>query len=204
MKYCKAFFAFPLLFCGCATAFSTASKPRRMIQLHENASNDQGMLSRRALLGVLATTLLMEGGVINIKQPAMAASQADMNIPITPFNGLIFNYRGGDYGGLDASTLNGEPSVPYQEFVKRLKKGEVKFVEFMAPDGDVAYVTFNSDSDSSSKPIRIGEVRVSCYFAKFVFFVARDGGIQVVCKMTVICAQPPLFFDIHTYVGLSN
>jgi hypothetical protein len=80
---------------------------------------------------------------------------AQDEIPITPFNGLIFNYRGSDYGGLDASTLD-EPSVPYKEFAERLVKGEVEFVEFMAPDGDAAYVTFKS---ASSKPIRIGEVR---------------------------------------------
>mmetsp|Transcript_6734 Transcript_6734/g.19470 ORF Transcript_6734/g.19470 Transcript_6734/m.19470 type:complete len:130 (+) Transcript_6734:3089-3478(+) len=72
---------------------------------------------------------------------------------VTAFNGLAFNYRGGEFGGLDASTLD-EPSVPYQEFNDKLKAGEVAFVEFLAPDGDVAYVTFKEDQE---KKIRIGE-----------------------------------------------
>jgi hypothetical protein len=53
---------------------------------------------------------------------------------------------------LDASSLN-EPSVSYKEFNERMKAGEVEFVEFFAPDGDVAYVTFKGED----KKIRIGE-----------------------------------------------
>jgi len=60
---------------------------------------------------------------------------------VTAFNGLAFNYNGGDFGGLDASTLK-EPSVSYKEFNERMKAGDVVFVEFMAPDGDIAYATF--------------------------------------------------------------
>ena len=79
--------------------------------------------------------------------------------PVTPFNGLIFQYRGNDFGGLQAADLN-EPSVSYKEFVERLEKGEVEFVEFMAPNGDAAYVTFKGaggDSRKAADPIRIGE-----------------------------------------------
>ena len=43
------------------------------------------------------------------------------------------------------------------EFLERLGKDEVIFVEFMAPDGDAAYATFKSTGDEESKPIRIGE-----------------------------------------------
>lgn len=86
-------------------------------------------------------------------------------VQLTPFNGLQFNYRGNDFGGLDATTLPpGEPSVSYAEFLARLDKGEVSFVEFMAPDGDEAYATFQTKGDGGEaatvvkeKPIRIGE-----------------------------------------------
>ena len=69
------------------------------------------------------------------------------------FNGLIFNYRGGDFNGLPATEIN-EPSVSYSEFNEKLKSSQVAFVEFLAPDGDVAYVTFK---DSDGKKVRIGE-----------------------------------------------
>jgi hypothetical protein len=91
--------------------------------------------------------------------PALAAQEPEyrQDIEVTAFNGLIFNYRGGEFGGLDASTLN-EPSVPYVEFCAKLKAGEVTFVEFMAPDGDAAYVTFKSkEGESKMDPIRIGQ-----------------------------------------------
>mmetsp|Transcript_27192 Transcript_27192/g.31266 ORF Transcript_27192/g.31266 Transcript_27192/m.31266 type:complete len:218 (-) Transcript_27192:76-729(-) len=42
--------------------------------------------------------------------------------------------------GLDASLLD-EPSISYKDFLDKLTKGEVVFVEFLAPDGDVAYAT---------------------------------------------------------------
>jgi len=73
-------------------------------------------------------------------------------IELTPFNGLIFQYRGGEFGGLKASDID-EPSMSYADFVAKLKGGEVDFVEFLAPDGDAAYATIKGDS----KPIRIGE-----------------------------------------------
>ena len=73
------------------------------------------------------------------------------------FNGLIFNYKGGDYGGLDASSLN-EPSISYAEFNDKLKAGEVAFVEFIAPDGDKAYATLKAkEGEAAPAPIRIGE-----------------------------------------------
>jgi len=79
-------------------------------------------------------------------------------VPLTPFNGLTFNYRGGtNNNGLDASTLN-EPSIPYVDFLKRLDDGDVEFVEFLAPNGDAAYATFKpKEGEEKSKPIRIGE-----------------------------------------------
>jgi hypothetical protein len=92
------------------------------------------------------------------QQPAMAAeTETRQGIDVTPFNGLAFNYRGGGYGGLDASTLN-EPSISYADFNDKLKAGEVNFVEFFAPDGDVAYATFKpKEGEAKETPIRIGE-----------------------------------------------
>lgn len=75
---------------------------------------------------------------------------------VNPFNGLIFNYRGSEFGGLKASDID-EPSVSYGDFMARLKAGEVKFVEFMAPDGDKAYATFLGQDGKTEAPIRIGE-----------------------------------------------
>jgi hypothetical protein len=71
---------------------------------------------------------------------------------LTPFNGLAFQYRGSEFGGLEATDLD-EPSIAYSDFIEKLKTGKVEFVEFIAPDGDVAYATLKDDS----KRIRIGE-----------------------------------------------
>jgi len=60
---------------------------------------------------------------------------------------------GGDSPTVDSTTLN-EASIPYSEFLDKLNSGEVAFVEFLAPNGDAAYVTFKA---SNSSRIRIGE-----------------------------------------------
>mmetsp|Transcript_10322 Transcript_10322/g.25019 ORF Transcript_10322/g.25019 Transcript_10322/m.25019 type:complete len:178 (-) Transcript_10322:106-639(-) len=107
---------------------------------------------RRAFFESLATagSISFFGAV----SPAIAEQEPEFRQEnqVTAFNGLAFNYRGGEYGGLDASTID-EPTVTYKEFNEKLKAGEVVFVEFLAPDGDVAYATFKDDS----KRIRIGE-----------------------------------------------
>ncbi len=107
------------------------------------------VVSRRALIG---QGLTFAAAVVTTT-PAMADTGAEVRgTPITPFNGLIFNYRGNDFGGLKASDID-EPSIPYLDFVQRLKAGEVEFVEFLAPNGDAAYVTFKGKSGA----IRVGE-----------------------------------------------
>jgi hypothetical protein len=88
--------------------------------------------------------------------PSLAAN-ADTGVEvrgtsINAFNGLTFNYRGNDFNGLDAKDID-EPSITYSDFVTKLKAGEVTYVEFYAPDGDVAYATLKD----SSRAIRIGE-----------------------------------------------
>jgi hypothetical protein len=77
---------------------------------------------------------------------------------IDTFTSLIYNFKNTDLnGGLDASTLK-EPSVPFIEFGEKMLKKEVEFVEFMAPSGDIAYVTFKAGKGQKKKePIRIGQ-----------------------------------------------
>mmetsp|Transcript_8783 Transcript_8783/g.10047 ORF Transcript_8783/g.10047 Transcript_8783/m.10047 type:complete len:218 (-) Transcript_8783:101-754(-) len=57
--------------------------------------------------------------------------------------------------GLDASLLD-EPSISYKDFNDKLTKGEVVFVEFLAPDGDVAYATVKVVEETTT--ITKGEV----------------------------------------------
>lgn len=115
--------------------------------------------SRRA---VIQQSLMGTFGIVLSNSPqASVAVDDDLTrggVALTPFNGLAFQYRGGNLNtGLDASTLT-EPSIPYMEFLDRLEKGQVEFVEFMAPNGDAAYVTFKAqEGESNPKPIRIGE-----------------------------------------------
>ena len=87
--------------------------------------------------------------------PAFAeqAQETRQGNEVNAFNGLAFNYRGGEFGGLDATTLE-EPTVTYKDFNEKMKAGDVTFVEFLAPDGDVAYATFKDDDKGK---IRIGE-----------------------------------------------
>jgi hypothetical protein len=65
----------------------------------------------------------------------------------------MFQYRGNDFAGLRAEDIE-EPSISYREFVDSLKRGDVTYVEFVAPFGDAAYATMRG---RESGPIRIGE-----------------------------------------------
>ncbi len=76
----------------------------------------------------------------------------NLSIFITPPTHIA----GGDSPTIDASALN-EASVSYSEFLDKLNLGEVAFVEFLAPSGDAAYVTFKSNDESKGLKIRIGE-----------------------------------------------
>ncbi|KAL3765478.1 hypothetical protein ACHAWO_009323 [Cyclotella atomus] len=81
-------------------------------------------------------------------------------VQLTPFNSLAFNYRGGS--SPTAGNIK-EPSVSYSDFLTKLNSDQVSFVEFLAPNGDVAYATFKqstgdgSSSSGNMEPIRIGE-----------------------------------------------
>ena len=151
---------FVTIFTAFTTSFSfmpenSLSKGKRFESKTAMQLMNDGDNSRRSFLSVA----LLVPTLLSMPQSSLAAQEAEyrQGIEVNAFNGLIFNYRGGDFAGLDASTLN-EPSVPYKTFCERLLKGEVDFVEFMAPDGDAAYVTFKpKEGEGKVNPIRIGE-----------------------------------------------
>ena len=100
-----------------------------------------------------ATTSLVLLPVDPANASGLGSKDSVVQREINTFNSLIYNFKNTALdGGLDASTLN-EPSIPFVEFGEKMKKGEVKFVEFMAPTGAVAYATLKK----SKKPIRIGQ-----------------------------------------------
>lgn len=123
---------------------------------------------RSLLLGGAAAVVV--AGASNI-QPASAVTYpsaeggyklGDVNSvvgrEIRSFNSLVYNFKNSALdGGLDASTLD-EPSVSFVEFGERMKNKEVAFVEFYAPFGEKAYVTFKpTNEDKNPKPVRIGQ-----------------------------------------------
>ncbi len=99
----------------------------------------------------------MTTSIYNTPALAVDDDKTRGGVQLTPFNGLTFNYRGNANNGLDASTLN-EDSIPYSDFLSKLDANEVEFVEFLAPNGDAAYVTFKAkEGEEKMNPIRIGE-----------------------------------------------
>lgn len=126
-----------------------------IIEDDNNFLTSDDTIRRLALKNVI--TIAMTGSLF-FNQDALADTGAEVRgTELTPFNGLMFQYRGNDFPGLQADEIN-EPSISYSEFIDRMKKGEVEFVEFMAPNGDAAYVTFKSSANNKKiTPIRIGE-----------------------------------------------
>jgi hypothetical protein len=140
---------------GSITSNSISSSSSSSTELNAENSNRRQIL--KSIMGVAA---------VSISSASVAQAVDDDltrgGVPLTPFNGLAFQYRGNSNGGLDASTLN-EPSISYTDFLIRLDANEVEFVEFMAPNGDAAYATFKpkvgADGvlETKEAPIRIGE-----------------------------------------------
>lgn len=147
----------------------TKSATRVQLQLHNSINDNEVTSSRRnALRTILTSSSTAAAALITASSSAVAVDD-DLTrggVPLTPFNGLAFQYRGGVKGtGLDASTLD-EDSISYADFLKYLDEGKVTFVEFLAPNGDKAYATVkmgsatSSDGETSSDAstrIRIGE-----------------------------------------------
>eukprot|EP00977_Amphora_coffeiformis_P007095 scaffold1549_cov156-Amphora_coffeaeformis.AAC.9 len=135
-----------------AWALGPPSSPRSA-RHHLSPNREDAVSSRRSVL--------MTWSVAGLLGTAATSASADTGAEVrgtdvTPFNGLAFQYRGSEFDGLKASDID-EPSVSYGEFIQRMKAGEVKFVEFLAPDGDKAYATFLGQDGKPQNPIRIGE-----------------------------------------------
>jgi hypothetical protein len=118
--------------------------------------------SRRSVF-VTASALVTSAIVVPSLQAKADTGAEVRGTKLTPLNGLAFNYRGTDYGGLTAAEIN-EPSISYADFMVKLKAGEVELVEFLAPDGDAAYATLKPKAGGAGagaagkeSPIRIGE-----------------------------------------------
>ena len=146
---CNAFVASPSI-----NAFTTTTLA--MSSFKEDMHSEQ---SSRSVVSLLTSSIVTAAGGA-VLFPAAARAEAETmergGVPLTPFNSLAFNYRGGESPTVDPSELN-EPSVSYAEFLEKLSANQVTFVEFLAPNGDKAYATFKSEDSSNSKPIRIGE-----------------------------------------------
>lgn len=136
-------------------------------------SNDASTARRDFLASIstLTTTAIVAPEAANAivkgtsPQGAFILGKIDKNSAvgkeIESFDSLIRNFKNNRLdGGLDASTLK-EPSIPFVEFGEKMKNGEVTFVEFFAPNGDVAYATIKDPAakkgKSSTKRIRIGQ-----------------------------------------------
>jgi hypothetical protein len=153
------------------TARVSAWSPRIAPTTSTTPSNNPALSKQRRSLFVTASALLVTSAVVLL--PLSLEAQAAATTPgaevrgtkLTPLNGLAFQYRGTDYGGLAAAEIN-EPSISYADFMVKLKAGEVELVEFLAPDGDTAYATFKAKAGvgtgagtgaGKESPIRIGE-----------------------------------------------
>lgn len=132
----------------CRSATTTTARGAQTTTSTEASSPS---LTRRTLLNIG----LCSGILLTLTDSVRADTGAEVRgTKVTPFNALMFQYRGSDFGGLQADQLE-EPSISYQTFMEKLKSGEVEFVEFMAPDGDAAYATLKGQKGEA--PIRIGE-----------------------------------------------
>ena len=113
-------------------------------------------LNRRS---AIASCIGITGAALFGVQAPATAEEPDTR-DLNAFNTLTFNYRRKEFGGLESSEIE-EESITYADFLSKLDKGEVKFVEFYAPDGDVAYATLEKPSTEGGKietqRIRIGE-----------------------------------------------
>jgi hypothetical protein len=105
-------------------------------------------LNRRSLLTTTAASFLALSG---LPFAARAETAEVRGTKITPFNSLMFQYRGNDFGGLEESDIQG-PSISYADFMVKLKAGDIDRVEFQAPDGDVAFCYIKG----TTEPLRIG------------------------------------------------
>jgi hypothetical protein len=138
---------------GSVSAFSPSKDAGNSAKATAEASRRSFLVGGAAAL--VGASLLPESASAALGRiPKDSVVQKEMN----SFNDLMYNFKDVTLNGLDASKLK-EASVPFVEFGERMKKGEVAFVEFIAPNGDVAYATFKPGKDDKEAPkkIRIGQ-----------------------------------------------
>jgi hypothetical protein len=104
---------------------------------------------RRCILAGLLTTVTT--GTTETAKAADTGAEV-RGTPVNAFNSLMFQYRGNTFDGLSEQEID-EPSISYLDFCSKLKTGDVTFVEFLAPYGDVAFATLKSNN---GRPIRVG------------------------------------------------
>lgn len=120
-------------------------------------STSPALSENRRSLFFTASAVLTSAVVVPFLEANADTGAEVRGTKLTPLNGLAFQYRGTEYGGLTAAEIN-EPSISYADFMVKLKAGDVELVEFLAPDGDTAYATFKPKSSAGKEsPIRIGE-----------------------------------------------
>jgi len=103
--------------------------------------------NRRSFLDQAAATAFGTAAVL-VVAPEIASAEYRLGDPnsvvgkeIRSFNALIKEFKNTALdGGLDASKISG-PSIPFVDFGEQLKNGNVAEVEFMAPNGEIAYMT---------------------------------------------------------------
>jgi hypothetical protein len=136
---------------GSASAFS----------VNKNAANvvKEAEATRRSFLvggaAALAGASLLPGSA----SAALGKIEKDgvVQKEMKSFSDLIYFFKDVTLNGLKSSDIK-EPSVSFMEFGTRMKNGEVAFVEFIAPNGDVAYATFKpKKGEDQPQRIRIGE-----------------------------------------------
>jgi hypothetical protein len=141
------------------SAWSPRIAPSMVSTPTNSHSPDTALSENRRRSFFVTASALVTSAVLVPSFQAKADTGTDIRgTKSTPLNGLAFNYRGTDYGGLTAAEIN-EPSISYADFMVKLKAGEVELVEFLAPDGDTAYATLKPKAGAAGKesPIRIGE-----------------------------------------------
>ncbi|KAL7522572.1 hypothetical protein ACHAWX_007270 [Stephanocyclus meneghinianus] len=148
---------------SCHPAFVDPSERNVYEALSHFNDHSQSISHRRSFLHEFSTMVAVGSSMAVLSLPGVARAEAETmergGVKLTPFNSLSFNYRGGS--SPTTGTLE-EPSISYSDFLSKLNSDQVTFVQFLAPNGDVAYATFKQSSadgetSSSAAPIRIGE-----------------------------------------------
>eukprot|EP00578_Thalassiosira_sp_NH16_P008339 CAMPEP_0181113574 /NCGR_PEP_ID=MMETSP1071-20121207/20420_1 /TAXON_ID=35127 /ORGANISM="Thalassiosira sp., Strain NH16" /LENGTH=192 /DNA_ID=CAMNT_0023197621 /DNA_START=32 /DNA_END=610 /DNA_ORIENTATION=+ len=137
--------------------------PSSAFSASEGGGKTSKISSRRSVL-IGGAASILAGVVVGSPSSASAGTyklgdkSSVVGREIRSFEGLIYSFKNTALdGGLDASKIK-EPSVPFIEFGEKMKNGEVAFVEFFAPSGEVAYATFKDPkSGKEADPIRIGQ-----------------------------------------------